>query len=71
MSKFKNEYRIESSRLKNWDYSTPWWYYVTINTYTHKEYFGEIINSKVELNELGLICKNCWEEIQKHYRNVE
>ncbi|KAF0149942.1 MAG: transposase [Ignavibacteria bacterium] len=36
MSKFKNSYKIESTRLKDWDYSTPWWYYITINEPTLK-----------------------------------
>ena len=51
MSKHQNNYRIDSARLKDWDYSTPWWYYVTINTKDHKEYFGVIKNEQMVLNE--------------------
>jgi REP element-mobilizing transposase RayT len=71
MTKFQNKYRIESSRLKSWDYSTPWWYYVTINTKNHFEYFGRIERGYVLLNELGLITKNCWENIPEHFPNIE
>ncbi|MBI1937604.1 MAG: hypothetical protein HYS25_05715 [Ignavibacteriales bacterium] len=41
MTMFQNKYRIESTRLKEWYYSNPWWYYVTINTKDHKKYFGK------------------------------
>lgn len=30
MVKFNNKYRIESTRLKNWDYSQRAVYYITI-----------------------------------------
>jgi len=52
---FKNKYRIESACLKDWDYSNPWRYYVTINTKNHVEYFGKVNNKKVELNDFGTI----------------
>lgn len=63
------KYRIESSRLKNWDYTTSWWYYVTINTKNHVEWFGEVQNKKMYLNEIGKIVEKEWlktEEIRKH-----
>lgn len=71
MSKFKNTFRIETSRLKEWDYSSPWWYYVTINTKDHIEYFGSVENEKMILNELGKVAEKCWKEIPKHFPNVE
>jgi len=46
-------FRIETARLKEWDYTTPWCYYVTINTKQHIEYFGSVVNEKMVLNELG------------------
>lgn len=71
MSKFQNKYRIESSRLKHWDYSTPWWYYVTIVTKEHINYFGKIENGKMYLSELGKFCRKCWNEIPIHYPDIE
>jgi REP-associated tyrosine transposase len=71
MSKYQNKYRIESARLKNWNYSNPGWYYVTINTDDHQKYFGKIIKTRIELNEIGKICKRYCEEIPIHYPNVE
>jgi len=71
MTKFKNTFRVESARLKNWDYSSPWWYYITINTKDQIEYFGEVINEKMILNDLGITADSYWKEIPKHFKNVE
>ena len=71
MARFKDTYRIESTRLKEWDYSNPWWYYVTINTKNHIEYFGKIINGKMILNDLGKIVEQNWIEIPLHFPNTE
>lgn len=71
MAKFKDTFLIESARLKEWDYSNPWWYYVTINTKDHTEYFGKIENGKMILNDLGNVVDNGWKEIPIHFKNVE
>ncbi|MEW6193694.1 MAG: transposase [Bacteroidota bacterium] len=56
-----------SIRLKDYDYTTPWWYYVTICTDDHKLTFGKIKNGKVELNHLGKIANECWQNIPEHF----
>lgn len=61
----------KSVRLKDYDYSTPWWYYVTICTYSHRNYFGKVINGKMILSEIGNVAKACWEDIPKHHNIVE
>ncbi len=71
MKRYKNDYRIDSARLKSWDYTSPWWYYVTLNTKVHNMWFGEIVASKMELNELGLIANDNWLSIPEHYPEVE
>ncbi len=71
MSKYQNKYRIESIRLKEWDYSTPWWYYVTISTKNHICWFGDVINSIMKLNESGVAAEMCWLKIPEHYATVE
>jgi len=60
MTKFQNKYRIESARLKGWDYSTPWWYFITINAKDHICYFGEIKGGEMILNDIGRIIKEEW-----------
>jgi len=60
MKIFKNKFRVETSRLKDWDYSTPWWYYVTICTKYMKCWFGKVENGKMILNNLGNIVEEEW-----------
>ena len=71
MSKFHNKFRIESSRLKDFDYSTPWWYYVTISTRNHVSCFGKIENRKMILNELGETVEKEWLRTTDLRKNVE
>ncbi len=71
MLKYQNKYRTETTRLKLWDYTNPRWYFVTICTKNHKEYFGEIKNEKMTLNGLGKIAEECWKQIHVHYKTVE
>ena len=41
-----NKYRIESSRLKNWDYGWKGFYFITICTGNRIHYFGEIVDGE-------------------------
>lgn len=49
-----------STRLSSWDYSWPWWYYVTICTYDRRCLFGEIVDDKMQLNEIGEVVREEW-----------
>jgi putative transposase len=69
--RYKNIFRIESSRLENWDYSTPWWYYVTICTKNFEDWFGEIKNGKMILNDLGKIVEEEWLKTKEIRTNVD
>ncbi len=60
MRLFKNKYRIESTRLKGWDYSSPGAYFVTIVTKNQDCYFGNIhgiiiINDPVKTQNISWI----------------
>jgi REP element-mobilizing transposase RayT len=60
MTKFNHKYRIESTRLKNWDYSQKGLYYVTICTANRKHFFGTIDNEKMILSIIGNIVEQEW-----------
>lgn len=47
----------KSPRWKEYDYTSPGWYFVTICTKDRKHYFGEIIDGDMILNEIGIICE--------------
>jgi hypothetical protein len=72
--KFQNRYRIESNRLKNWDYGTNAPYFVTICTQNKEHYFGKIVHtpnmgvsnlgiSTMQQSEIGKIAQKYWMEI--------
>ncbi|MFA5769951.1 MAG: transposase [Patescibacteria group bacterium] len=69
--KFRNIYRIPSSRLSNWNYSENGYYFVTICTKEREHYFGEIINNKMNLSKIGKIVQKYWFEIPYHFPFVE
>jgi len=68
---FGNKYRIESSRLKDWDYSIPWWYYVTICTKHFRNWFGDVKDGQKILNDLGKIVEEEWLRTKDIRSNVE
>ena len=41
--KFRNKYRIKTSRLQNWEYGWNAAYFVTICTDNREYYFGDVI----------------------------
>lgn len=43
MDLYKNTYRSDTFRIKNWDYGSPGYYYVTICTKNREHYFGEVV----------------------------
>jgi putative transposase len=49
-----------SIRLRNYDYSQPGVYFVTICTYQKQSWFGEIRNGQMYLNQLGKIVADEW-----------
>ncbi len=69
--KFQNRYRISSVRLQNWDYGWNATYFVTICTQNRKCYFGDIVDGKMQLSEIGEIANKCWMKIPKHFPFVE
>ena len=60
--RFRQIYRIESSRLKNWDYSQAGWYFVTICAKDKLLYF--------ENKRIKEIVRNYWQEIPLHFNNI-
>ncbi len=49
-----------SIRLKEYDYTQPGAYFVTICTYQRMQFFGEVVNGEMILNETGKIARNEW-----------
>ena len=71
MTLFKNKYRIESARLKGWDYRNPGYYFVTICTRGRNHYFGKVEGEDVRLSAMGEIAAQCWAETPQHHAGIE
>src|SRR3989339_1019244 len=69
--KFKDKYRIESTRKPNWDYSSSDWYFVTICTQNRICWFGGIYDKEMYLNEHGRMVDKWWQELFNKYRNIK
>jgi type I restriction enzyme S subunit len=55
MDKFRNKYRIPSTRLQPWDYRWAGAYFITICTANRIHYLGEMENRKMVLSPIA-----CW-----------
>ena len=62
---------MESTRLKDWDYSSDGWYFVTICTKNMVGYFGDIRNFIMGLSDIGCIATKFWNEKNHNSTNVE
>ena len=69
--KFRNTYRISSTRLQNWDYGWDAAYFVAICTQNRECFFGKIAAGKMELSNIGIIADLLWHEIKNHAKNIE
>ena len=58
--KYKNKYRIPTNRLQGCDYGAEGYYYVTICTKNRVHYFGKIVNTEMQLSEIGEIAQSEW-----------
>ena len=58
-------------RLRDYDYSQPGAYFVTICAQHRKCLFGTITDGKMQLNEIGQIVVECWNHIRQHFPSVE
>ncbi len=67
MTVYRNKYRVETTRLPSWDYSSPGYYFVTICTKAQQCCFGRIVDGHMELSNLGRVAHDCWIAIPEHF----
>lgn len=66
-----NIHNRKSIRLKEYDYSQPGEYFITVCTYDHKCVFGKIVNSEMQLNDAGKVVDECWRGILQHFKHIK
>ncbi len=57
-------------RLKEYDYRTAGYYFITICTQKKEHAFGEIVNEKMQLSMIGDIAKNTWIDLPNKFYNI-
>jgi len=57
--------------LKEYDYSQPWEYFVTICVHNRESLLSEIKNGKMELNIAGQIIEKWWLELPHKFSNIK
>ena len=67
---FKNKYRIASARYKGWNYADDGFYFVTICTKNRKLFFGSVKDYEMELNDVGKIVADEWQNTAKIRNNI-
>ena len=60
-----------SIRLRDYDYTSPGAYFITICTQGRKPVFGEIVNNEMQLNELGESLQLIWNALPERFSNLE
>lgn len=53
----------QSIRLKNYDYSQSGLYFVTICTQNRECLFGDVVDGKIKLNNIGLLINKYWKKL--------
>jgi len=71
MALYKDRYRVESTRLRYWNYASKGYYYITICTKNRKCYFGDIIDNEMVLSKIGKTAYHYWQEIPNHFSFVQ
>lgn len=71
MTLYQNKYRIESNRLKGYDYTREGAYFITICVRYHHHRFGTIKDGKLIATPEGEIAQQCWLEMFEHFDNAK
>jgi putative transposase len=65
------KHKRRSIRLKGHDYVVAGTYFITLCTYQRECLFGKIADGVMQLNPLGEIVENCWNQIPQHFPNAQ
>jgi len=57
-------------RASWWDYSQIGCYFLTVCTFDRQHYFGDVVNSSMQLSHVGVLADEAWYWIPLHQQNV-
>jgi putative transposase len=58
-------------RLPSWDYSWPWWYYITIVANGRAPILGDVVDGETRLSPSGEIVRKVWQAIPGRTKAIE
>ena len=61
----------QSIRLRDFDYGGAGAFFVTLCAWRRECLFGDVVDGRVRLNELGLVVRDCWTAVPQHFPHVE
>lgn len=70
MTLFRDKYRIETIRRRDWNYAAAGWYFETICTENKRSYFGRISDGMMRFSDIGKCADTFWREIPSHHKHV-
>ena len=65
------KFKRHSIRLRDYDYSEPGAYFLTVCTKERERLFGEINQGEMKLNGAGKIVQSIWVQLPKRFPNIE
>lgn len=65
MTLFRDRYRIESARLRGWDYSADGHYFITVCTKNRECFLGQIENGKMLPSPAGKVVEEEWKRTEQ------
>jgi REP element-mobilizing transposase RayT len=65
-----SKHHRRSIRLKEYNYTQPGEYFITLVAYKRSYLFGKITNGTMNLNDFGNIAQSCCHEIPNHFSNA-
>ena len=65
------KHRRRLIRLKDFDYSQPGAYFVTVGTRDREILFGDVVDGESRLNDAGSMVQEVWHDLPKHYAEIE
>ena len=72
MTRYDSDHHHRRSiRLKNYDYTQPGAYFVTVCTYERAPLFGAVADGRMILNPLGQMARQCWLAIPDHFPHTQ
>ena len=70
MTLYRSKYRVDSTRLRDWDYSSTGWYFITVCTKNRVLLFGDIDDGAMRLSPVGEIVADEWRRTEQIRQNV-